>query len=192
MNNLLSLLAASLILAPAASKAAVLITTGKDSTGRAFIEFAAPITFDITTTANIIDFAVIIKNAFPVAPSSGYQALGGGLYGSMPGNPSAKFDDWSYGANLNDVALLAVDGNTTTFNFVAGQQFTISSLNRFVTTNPVSASFPIFATGYYEVFLQNAYAPGQILSANAVPEPSSLALLTVGAAAALVFRRRFA
>ena len=175
------------------SSAAVLITTGKDPSGRAFIEFSEPITFEITTTIAVVDFGTIIKNAFPVAPSQHYDSNAGGLFGSMPGNPTAVFDYWTYGVSFTDVAIAALDGSSSKFNFVAGQTFTISP-GRLTTSSPVSGTFPIFATGYYEMYLQNAFQPGEILSANAqaVPEPSAVALLALGGAAAFILRRKLA
>lgn len=171
------------VISVASSSAAVLITTGKDSSGRAYMEFATPVTFQITTTATVVDFGIIIKNVFSTPPTVDYGVGGGGLFGSVPGSPSVALDYWTSGVTKSDAALVGARG----FSFVAGQTFTVAS-GRFTTTDPVSGSFPLFATGYYDMYLQNAYAPGQVLSANAVPEPSVLGLMAIGLGA-FFFRR---
>lgn len=182
------LFALGLFLISSPCEAAVLITTGKDSQGRAYLEFSTPITLQITTTASVIDFGLLIKDTFPIDPPiAGYGTGGSGLYGSTGyPNGSGSFNYWTYGMTLSEVFLGSLDGASNSVNFVAGQAFVIQP-GRFVTTNAVSGSFPIFASGYYEAYLVDAFSE-TILSANAVPEPSVFALLIAGGLVALARR----
>ncbi len=188
MKKLLSLLAASLILASAASKAAVLVTTGTDGSGKAYIELPQ-ITFQITANFSTSGFALVFRDVLPPSTSASYGASGSGLSVFSPSNGYA-FVSWSAGPSGEDAALFVANSS---YDFVSGQTYTVQA-GRFTLTNATPINFPVFASGVYDLVLQDTMVDGRVLSApaQAVPEPSTVALLGTFGLAVIFFRRRLA
>lgn len=175
------------VLLASSCPAAVLVTTGSDQ-GKAFIQIP-DLTFQITTSFVTTGFAMVFQNVLPPGTSVSYSAGGGGL--SIIGTSgSYRLTLWSSGPTGADAALF-VDNITPGYAFTTGQTYSIRG-GRFTLSNPTPIGFPVFATGTYNIVLQDCMVDARVLSgpAIAVPEPSAFALAATLGAATVICRRR--
>lgn len=190
-------LLAGLFLATSAP-AAVLIMTGTDAGGKAYVTLPS-MTFTITTAAsaagfNSLEFDIVdvwgTVGSFP--PISG---SGSGLTYIDSGHPGifsiASWVGHSLAFNSSsdyDSALMAVAN--TSYTYTPGEVITLAGGT--FTLNTANAAFPVFSTGSYSIYFAGLGSGGGILSSEgvAVPEPSTFALVALGALGVIVLRRK--
>lgn len=180
---------------PCFAPAAVLVTTGTDSSGKAYVT--------IPTVKFTIDFWSSGINGISldfvnVWPTGGQQVItaGAGLSFSGIQSPNVvEFTKWSSHSTMSnslsdrDSVLQTPIGS---YSYVVGD--TIILQGGTFTLASEDPAFQVFAGGFYTVYLVgtvNGFSAGPISSAGVVvPEPSTLVLVGFGAVGALLWRRR--
>ena len=165
--------------------------TGTGATGDATLHITKPITFDITSEVIGSSISFVIVGASPSAPASTWVDAAGLTY-SVNGGVNHVLDQWVD-------AAYDVDAFSSTDSFVWGTKGEAIPLGSTVTLNSgthtitgINSDFDLPTSGEYEIFIGELMVGTQFSNygVEVVPEPSSIALLSLGGFSLFLRRRR--
>jgi len=185
----------TLIISLSSARAAVLVTTGTTSDGKAYVTI--PDTeFKVNfSSSGITGIELDFVNAW-ATPGMVTVAAGSGLSFSSLANPAVvQLTNWSDHAmsgkalSDRDSVILAP---TASYSYQSGDIITLEG-GTFTLTS-TDPAFQIFPSGSYTVYLVatvGGFSAGPLTEAGvAVPEPSTWALAAVGVVGILAWRRK--